>query len=85
MDLLNKYERRTDETVFDYFGYSGHDGGLFGQSVAQWYTSMGTFKVELREDYVPITVNNFKDLTNANFYDNLIFHRVIAGFMNQDG
>ena len=60
-------------------------GGLFGQSVAQWYTSMGTFKVELREDYVPITVNNFKDLTNANFYDNLIFHRVIAGFMNQDG
>jgi peptidyl-prolyl cis-trans isomerase A (cyclophilin A) len=58
---------------------------LMSQSIAQWHTSMGTFKIELREDLVPITVNNFKDLTYANFYDNLIFHRVIANFMIQDG
>jgi cyclophilin family peptidyl-prolyl cis-trans isomerase len=55
------------------------------QTVVQWYTSMGNFKAELREDLVPITANNFIDLTNANFYDNLIFHRVIEGFMIQDG
>ena len=46
---------------------------------------MGNFEVTLREDLVPMTVNNFIDLTHANFYDGLIFHRVIAGFMNQDG
>ena len=58
---------------------------IYSQSVAEWYTSMGNFKVTLREDLVPMTVNNFIDLTHANFYDGLIFHRVISGFMNQDG
>ena len=55
------------------------------QTVVQWYTSKGNFKAQLREDLVPITGNNFIDLTNTNFYDNLIFHRVIQGFMIQDG
>ena len=60
-------------------------GIVSSQTVVQWYTSMGNFKAELREDLVPITANNFIDLTNAKFYDNLIFHRVIEGFMIQDG
>ncbi|OGE85140.1 MAG: hypothetical protein A2Y39_02240 [Candidatus Delongbacteria bacterium GWF2_40_14] len=55
------------------------------QTVVQWYTSMGNFKGQLREDLVPITANNFMDLTNAGFYDGLIFHRVIQGFVIQDG
>lgn len=55
------------------------------QTIVQWYTSMGNFKAQLREDLVPITANNFIDLTNAKFYDNLIFHRVIQSFMIQDG
>jgi peptidyl-prolyl cis-trans isomerase A (cyclophilin A) len=46
---------------------------------------MGDFRVQLREDLVPVTAQNFIDLTNANFYDDLIFHRVISGFMIQDG
>ena len=58
---------------------------LSGQTIVEWYTNMGNFKAELREDLVPITAGNFIDLTNANFYDNLIFHRVIDGFMIQDG
>lgn len=58
---------------------------LSSQTVVQWYTSMGNFKAELREDLVPITANNFIDLTNAEFYDDLIFHRVINGFVIQDG
>jgi|GEM_PF-90515 len=58
---------------------------LNSQTVVQWYTSMGDFRAQLREDLVPMTAQNFIDLTNANFYDGLIFHRVISGFMNQDG
>ena len=58
---------------------------IWAQSIARWYTSMGDFEVTLREDLVPITAGNFIDLTNSNFYDDLIFHRVIADFMIQDG
>jgi len=58
---------------------------LWSQTVAKWNTSMGEFEVMMREDLVPITVGNFVDLTNSNFYDNLIFHRVINNFMIQDG
>ncbi|OYT17876.1 MAG: hypothetical protein B7C24_00405 [Bacteroidetes bacterium 4572_77] len=55
------------------------------QTVVQWYTSMGDFRAQLREDLVPMTAQNFMDLSNAEFYDDLIFHRVISGFMIQDG
>ena len=41
--------------------------------------------VELYPDVAPITVENFKNLVAGNFYDGLIFHRVIAGFMIQGG
>lgn len=58
---------------------------LSGQTVVQWYTSMGDFRAQLREDLVPVTAQNFIDLTNAQFYDGLIFHRVISDFMIQDG
>lgn len=57
----------------------------YSQTVVQWYTSMGDFRAQLREDLVPMTAQNFIDLTNANFYDDLIFHRVIIEFMIQDG
>ena len=57
----------------------------YSQTVVQWYTSMGDFRAQLREDLVPMTAQNFIDLTNDQFYDGLIFHRVISGFMNQDG
>ena len=58
---------------------------VYSQTVVQWYTSMGDFRSQLREDLVPMTAQNFIDLTNANFYDDLIFHRVIIEFMIQDG
>jgi len=44
-----------------------------------------TIVIRLFSQYVPITVSNFKDLVAAHFYDGLIFHRVIAGFMIQGG
>jgi peptidyl-prolyl cis-trans isomerase B (cyclophilin B) len=42
-------------------------------------------KVELYPELAPNTVNNFISLVNNKFYDNLIFHRVISGFMIQGG
>ena len=44
-----------------------------------------TFKAELYPDKAPNTVNNFIALVNAGYYNGLIFHRVIAGFMIQGG
>ncbi len=43
------------------------------------------FKAELYPDKAPNTVNNFLSLVGKGFYDGLIFHRVIAGFMIQGG
>ena len=42
-------------------------------------------KAELYPETAPNTVNNFISLINRNFYDGLIFHRVIRGFMIQGG
>ncbi len=42
-------------------------------------------KIELYPDVAPNTVNNFIHLIDTNFYDGLIFHRVIPGFMVQGG
>ena len=44
-----------------------------------------TFKAELYPEKAPNTVNNFLSLVNKGFYDGIIFHRVIAGFMIQGG
>lgn len=44
-----------------------------------------TIKVEIYPDKAPNTVNNFIALANSGFYDGLIFHRVIKGFMIQGG
>ncbi|MBQ7320947.1 MAG: peptidylprolyl isomerase [Clostridia bacterium] len=41
--------------------------------------------IELYPDIAPITVANFKKLVNEGFYDGIIFHRVINGFMIQGG
>ncbi len=41
----------------------------------------GIIKIELNETAAPITVENFKQLVADGFYDGLIFHRVISGFI----
>ena len=45
----------------------------------------GDVKIELFEDVAPNHVKRIKDLANSGKYDNVVFHRVIDGFMAQTG
>ncbi len=48
-------------------------------------TSMGDIEIELFKEKAPISVRNFLTYVKEGFYDGLVFHRVIAGFMVQGG
>lgn len=48
-------------------------------------TEKGEMRIKLLKDEAPIAVANFCDLAKKGFYDELNFHRVIAGFMAQGG
>jgi peptidyl-prolyl cis-trans isomerase A (cyclophilin A) len=48
-------------------------------------TNHGTIEVELFEDAAPETAGNFIELAEKGFYDGVVFHRVIDGFMIQGG
>ena len=52
---------------------------------AELETSLGNIVIELFTDTSPITVNNFVNLSNDGYYNDVIFHRVIKGFMIQGG
>src|SRR3954452_20636727 len=54
-------------------------------STATMTTSEGPITIELFDEDAPKTVANFKKLAGDGFYDGLIFHRVIRGFMIQGG
>lgn len=60
-------------------------GGDNMETVVNFETNMGNFKIKLYDNKAPITTNNFKTLVNEGFYDGLKFHRVIDGFMIQGG
>ena len=60
-------------------------GDNTGNSVVTIETSAGTIRAELWGDRAPITVANFLGYVDDGFYDGLIFHRVIDGFMIQGG
>ena len=52
---------------------------------AKFETSLGNFTIELFEKETPNTVGNFVKLAEKNFYNGVVFHRVIDGFMIQGG
>ncbi|MBI2632758.1 peptidylprolyl isomerase [Candidatus Pacearchaeota archaeon] len=54
------------------------------KSIVLLQTNMGNIKIELFDD-MPITTGNFEKLVQQGFYNNVIFHRVIEGFMIQGG
>jgi len=58
---------------------------LKAQTIVQFSTNYGKFDVELYDTLMPITTGNFIGLVNEKFYDGVIFHRVIEGFVIQGG
>ena len=56
-----------------------------GNPIVVIETSQGTIRAELWKDKAPRTVANFLRYVDEEFYDGLIFHRVMAGFMIQGG
>ena len=66
---------------------SGCGGGApaFGGPTAVLYTSQGAIVLGLYQDRVPATVENFLSYVESGYYDALIFHRVVPGFMIQAG
>ncbi len=55
------------------------------QTEVTFYTTKGSFKVALTDTLTPVTVDSFKARVSQKFYDGLIFHRVIDGFVVQGG
>jgi peptidyl-prolyl cis-trans isomerase A (cyclophilin A) len=53
--------------------------------IVKMETTMGTIKIKLYSDKAPLTTANIKKLVNQGFYNGIIFHRVIDGFMIQGG
>ena len=56
-----------------------------GNQIIEMKTSMGDITIELLQDKAPLTAGNFLKLAEEGFYNGLIFHRVIDGFMIQGG
>ena len=56
-----------------------------GNTMIEMHTTEGVMKFEMYDDKAPNTVKNFLDLAKDGFYDEVIFHRVINGFMIQGG
>ena len=56
-----------------------------GNPIVEIETTLGTIRAELFQDKAPITARNFLDLVRQEFYDGIIFHRVIDEFMIQTG
>ncbi|WGD37354.1 peptidylprolyl isomerase [Lysinibacter sp. HNR] len=54
-------------------------------AVAKIDTNHGTITINLFGDHAPKTVKNFVDLAEKDFYNGVIFHRIIPGFMIQGG
>ncbi|WP_394356966.1 peptidylprolyl isomerase [Candidatus Methanocrinis natronophilus] len=60
------------------------DVGAAGGKRILLETNMGDITIQLRDD-MPVTAGNFEKLVSTGFYDGVIFHRVIDGFMIQGG
>jgi len=67
--------------IFSFFLF----GKAQSQSILTFYTSMGNFEVQLYDTLKPITAGNFRTLVEDEFYDGVIFHRVISNFVIQGG
>jgi len=73
--------------VFLFIGFNSDNNNVNDEKnpIAVIDTSMGVIKVELNQDKMPITCDNFIKLANDGFYDDMIFYRIMDDFMVQAG
>lgn len=64
---------------------TGYNNANAQHSELTFYTTMGNITIQLADSLVPRTVDSFQVRVAKKFYDGLIFHRVINGFMIQGG
>ncbi len=79
-DGLNQQKSKKESTVM-----SDSTSMKDSSEVAVIKTNMGTIKIALLPEEAPKTVENFAGLSKKGYYDGIIFHRVIDGFMIQGG
>ena len=65
--------------------FNQESGPEKGDKIAVIKTNKGTIKIRLFPQFAPKTVENFTGLAEKNYYDGVIFHRVISDFMIQGG
>ena len=71
-------------TTYHFF-ISQPEGDICQIAPPQFKPTMGTIRIELLESDAPKTTENFITLAERGYYDGVIFHRVIKGFMIQGG
>lgn len=67
------------------FGCAKEGDNISKNTLVKIETNYGEMVIELFDDKVPVTTDNFKNLVNEGFYNGVIFHRVIKDFMIQGG
>lgn len=77
------YEQELDKMYDIYKGYAEGNANTVNAEIQ--LENGGVIELELYSDIAPMTVLNFVNLANEKFYDGLVFHRVIEGFMIQGG
>ena len=83
--IMQQMEERPEVMSKSYDSYPDMVIDESKQYTATVKTSKGTIVLELFANEAPKTVNNFVFLAREGFYDGVIFHRVISGFMIQGG
>ena len=78
---FESYEKAFAEKYDAYKGYADGTGNVVNAEIQ--LEDGGNIELELYPDIAPKTVANFVKLANENFYDGLVFHRVIKDFMIQ--
>lgn len=88
IETLDCWSDKPDSSVAGYPQYPGVPEMKIDSTKAYYatvVTNRGTFVMQLYADVAPVTVNNFICLATNNYYDGVIFHRVIRDFMIQTG
>ena len=83
LNNTNEGELMSDNKIYQSMPEMNIDTNMNYEGVIT--TTMGTMTVEFFTSDAPMTVNNFINLAKDGYYNDIIFHRVISGFMIQGG